>query len=515
MLDSILKFSIERSKLILVFVFAVAMLGVWNFQKLPIDAVPDITNVQVVINTEAAGFTPLEVEQRVTFPIETALSGVPNLEYTRSVSRYGLSQVVAIFTDETDVYFARQLVNERLGAAKSELPAGLEPELGPISTGLGEIFMFTVDAKEGATNPDGSAITPTDLRTVHDWVIRPQLMQVEGVVEVNPIGGFEREILIALNPEKLLMFGLTQQELINTVVEHNQNRGAGFIEKSGAQWLIRLPGQVESVAQIANIPLPSEAGQIIRVEDVAMVTEGQELRSGAATQNGREVVLSTVFMLIGENSQKVAKGVGEKLEEITKSLPEGIVVNAVYDRTKLVNKTLDTVKMNLTEGAILVIVVLFLLLGNIKAAFLTALVIPFAMLMTVTGMIQTRTSANLMSLGALDFGLLVDGAIIIVENCLRRLSQASEGRILPVKERLALVYDATKEVIRPALFGVFIITAVYLPIFALTGVEGKMFHPMAITVVIALVSAMILSITFIPAAIALTFKGKVVEKENP
>jgi cobalt-zinc-cadmium resistance protein CzcA len=514
MLDSILKFSIERSKLILIFVFAVGMLGVWNFQKLPIDAVPDITNVQVVINTEVSGYTPLEVEQRVTFPLETALSGVPNLEYTRSVSRYGLSQVIAIFTDETDIYFARQLVNERLGAAKSELPFGLEPELGPISTGLGEIFMFTVDAREGATNKDGSEITPTDLRTVHDWVIRPQLMQVEGVVEVNPIGGYEREILIALNPDKLLMFGLSQQNLIEAINQHNQNKGAGFIEKSGAQWLIRLPGQIETVEQLANIPLPSSSGRVIRVKDVAEVTEGKELRSGAATQNGREVVLSTVFMLIGENSQKVAKGVGERLKEINKSLPEGIVVNAVYDRTKLVNKTLDTVKMNLIEGAILVIVVLFLLLGNFKAAFLTALVIPFAMLMTVTGMIQTRTSANLMSLGALDFGLLVDGAIIIVENCLRRLSQASNGNALPVKERLLLVYEATREVIRPALFGVFIITAVYLPIFALTGVEGKMFHPMAITVVIALVSAMILSVTFIPAAIALTFKGKVVEKEN-
>ena len=514
MLDSILKFSIERSKLILIFVFAVGMLGVWNFQQLPIDAVPDITNVQVVINTEASGYTPLEVEQRVTFPLETALSGVPNLEYTRSVSRYGLSQVIAIFTDETDIYFARQLVNERLGAAKSELPFGLEPELGPISTGLGEIFMFTVDAREGATNKDGSEITPTDLRTVHDWVIRPQLMQVEGVVEVNPIGGYEREILIALNPDKLLMFGLSQQNLIEAINQHNQNKGAGFIEKSGAQWLIRLPGQIETVEQLANIPLPSSSGRVIRVKDVAEVTEGKELRSGAATQDGREVVLSTVFMLIGENSQKVAKGVGERLKEINKSLPEGIVVNAVYDRTKLVNKTLDTVKMNLIEGAILVIVVLFLLLGNFKAAFLTALVIPFAMLMTVTGMIQTRTSANLMSLGALDFGLLVDGAIIIVENCLRRLSQASNGNALPVKERLLLVYEATREVIRPALFGVFIITAVYLPIFALTGVEGKMFHPMAITVVIALVSAMILSVTFIPAAIALTFKGKVVEKEN-
>lgn len=514
MLDAILKFSIERSKLILVFVFAVAMLGIWNFQKLPIDAVPDITNVQVVINTEALGYTPLEVEQRVTFPLETALSGVPNLSYTRSVSRYGLSQVVAVFNDDTDIYFARQLVNERINAAKSELPSGLEPELGPISTGLGEIFMFTVGAKEGATNEDGSSISPTDLRTVHDWVIRPQLMQVEGVVEVNPIGGFEREILIALDPDKLLLFGLTQQDVIKAVGKHNSNKGAGFIEKNGAQWLIRLPGQVETLKQISEIPLPTDLGKIVQVKDVAEVKEGKELRSGAATQNGREVVLSTVFMLIGENSQKVAKGVGERINEISASLPEGIVVNAVYDRTKLVNTTLDTVKMNLTEGAILVIVVLFLLLGNMRAAFLTALVIPFAMLMTVTGMIQTRTTANLMSLGALDFGLLVDGAIIIVENCLRRLSHATQKGELNAKQRLSLVYDATREVIRPALFGVFIITAVYLPIFALSGVEGKMFHPMAITVVIALVSAMVLSITFIPAAIALTFKGKVTEKDN-
>ncbi|OKY27810.1 efflux RND transporter permease subunit [Thalassotalea sp. PP2-459] len=514
MLESILKFSIERSKLILVFVLAVSALGVWNFTKLPIDAVPDITNVQVVINTEAAGYTPLEVEQRITFPLETALAGVPNLAYTRSVSRYGLSQVVAIFTDETDIYFARQLIGEKLNSAKSELPTGLEPELGPISTGLGEIFMFTVDAASGATDLDGSEITPTELRTVHDWVIRPQLMQVEGVVEVNPIGGYDREILIAIDPEKLLIHGLTQQSVIDAVGSHNQNRGAGFIEKNGAQWLIRIPGQVESLQQLSEVPISTVAGRVLKIKDVAEVKEGKELRTGAATQNGREVVLSTVFMLIGENSQKVAKDVGERLSEISKNLPEGIVVNAVYDRTKLVNKTLDTVEMNLVEGAVLVIVVLFLLLGNFRAALLTAAVIPFAMLMTVTGMVQTRTSANLMSLGALDFGLLVDGAIIIVENCMRRLSHASNGKVLPVKERLSLVFEATREVIRPALFGVFIITAVYLPIFALSGVEGKMFHPMAITVVIALVSSMILSITFVPAAIALMFKGPIVEKDN-
>lgn len=514
MLESILKFSIERSKLILVFVLAITTIGLWNFTKLPIDAVPDITNVQVIINTEAAGYTPLEVEQRVTYPLETALAGVPGLVSTRSVSRYGLSQVVAIFTDNTDIYFARQLIGEKLNSAIAELPVGLSPVLGPISTGLGEIFMFTVDAEQGATNEDGSEITSTDLRTIHDWIIRPQLIQVEGVVEVNPIGGYKREILITLEPKKLLKHGLSQQDIIAAVGTHNQNRGAGFIEKNGAQWLVRIPGQVEEIKNLAEIPIATRSGQFLKIKDVAQVKEGKELRTGAATQDGHEIVLSTVFMLIGENSQKVAKAVGEKLAEINESLPAGVNANAVYDRTKLVNKTLDTVKMNLIEGAILVIVILFLLLGNFRAALLTAAVIPFAMLMTVTGMVQTKTSANLMSLGALDFGLLVDGTIIIVENCMRRLSHASNGNVLPVKERLALVFDATREVIRPALFGVFIITVVYLPIFALSGVEGKMFHPMAITVVIALVSSMLLSITFVPAAIALMFKGPIVEKKN-
>ncbi len=514
MLESIIRFSIKRKLLVLVMVLAVAGLGIWNFTKLPIDAVPDITNVQVMINTEAPGYTPLEIEQRVTFPLETALAGLPGLTYTRSVSRYGLSQVVAIFNDQTDVYFARQLVNERLSAARAELPMGLEPQLGPIATGLGEIFMFTVDAKPGATHPDGSAITPMDLRTVHDWTIRPQLMRVPGVVEVNPIGGFEREILVAFKPEKLLAFGLTQADVVTAIANNNQNQGAGFIEQNGAQWLLRIPGQAADLDAVAHIPLKSTKGATLYIKDVADVQNGQGLRTGAATQNGREVVMSTVFMLIGENSRTVAHAVGEKLKEINTTLPEGIVATAVYDRTKLVDKTLQTVQTNLLEGAALVILVLFVLLGNFRAAFLTALVIPFAMLMTVTGMVQTRVSANLMSLGALDFGLLVDGAIIIVENCLRRLSQAGETP-LPLKERLELVFEATSEVIRPALFGVFIITAVYLPIFALEGVEGKMFHPMAITVVIALLSAMLLSVTFVPATIALLFRKPVKEKHSP
>lgn len=515
MLEYLLRFSIRRNSIIMLAVLAFAGLGLWNFTKLPIDAVPDITNIQVMINTEAPGYTPLEVEQRVTYPLETALAGIPNLVSTRSVSRYGLSQVTAIFSDDTDIYFARQLVNERLVSAKSDLPFGLEPELGPIATGLGEIFMFTVDAEPNARNDEGKLITATDLRTVHDWIIRPQLMQVEGVVEVNPIGGFKREILVAFEPKKLLEFGLNQQDIIQAIENNNDNKGAGFIEKNGAQWLLRIPGQVESLEAIADIPIRTTEGSVIRISDVAKVQEGKGLRTGAATQNGREVVMSTVFMLIGENSRNVAKAVGIKLDEVKASLPSGITVTAVYDRTTLVEKTLDTVKMNLFEGALLVIVVLFLLLGNMRAALLTAAVIPFAMLMTVTGMVQVGVSANLMSLGALDFGLLVDGAIIIVENCLRKLSSASaNGRTMPVNERLALVYEATKEVIRPALFGVFIITAVYLPIFALTGVEGKMFHPMVITVVIALCCAMFLSVTFVPAAIAILFKGPVKEKEN-
>lgn len=515
MLEKVLRFSIQRSGIVILLVLALAGLGGWNFTKLPIDAVPDITNVQVMINTEAPGFTPLEVEQRISYPLETSLAGLPGLTHTRSVSRYGLSQVVAVFTDDTDIYFARQLINERLSGARSKLPSGLEPKMGPIATGLGEIFMFTVDAEPRATNANGTPITPMDLRAVHDWIIRPQLMRVPGVVEVNPIGGYEREILVAFDPVRLLAFGLTQSDVVAAINANNANQGAGFIERNGAQWLMRIPGQAEVIEDIGQISLSTQDGATVRVVDVARVSEGKGLRTGAATQNGREVVMSTVFMLIGANSRTVANAVAEKLKEVNENLPDGVVATAVYDRTKLVDKTLSTVQTNLTEGALLVIVILFLLLGNIRAAFVTALVIPFAMLMTITGMVQSKVSANLMSLGALDFGLLVDGAIIIAENCLRRLNQArANGQMLAKRERLELAFDATREVIRPALFGVFIITAVYLPIFALEGVEGKMFHPMAITVIIALLSAMVLSITFVPATIALLLEKPVQEKHN-
>lgn len=514
MLETIIRTSIQRANLILVAIVMISALGVWNFTKLPIDAVPDITNVQVVINTESAGYTPLEVEQRVSYPVETAMAGLPNLNNTRSVSRYGLSQVTVIFEDGTDIYFARQLVNERLSAAKNNIPTGLEPLLGPIATGLGEIFMFTVDAEPDALNADGSVITPTDLRSVHDWIIRPQLLRVSGVVEVNPIGGFKREILVSFEPRDLLAYGITQADLITAIEANNENRGVGFIEHNGAQWLLRVSGQINQLDQLANILVAEVDGLPLRLKDVATISEGKELRSGAATQNGREVVMSTVFMLIGENSRTVAKAIAAKLEEIKTSLPKGITVAAVYDRSVLVDKTLKTVQTNLLEGALLVIVILFFFLGNIKAALITAAVIPIAMLMTITGMVHTQVSANLMSMGALDFGLIVDGAIIIVENCLRRLSDARRQGEIALKERFNIVFEATREVIRPAMFGMFIVTIVYLPIFALSGVEGKMFHPMAITVIIALVSAMILSITFVPACIALFFKDEVEEKEG-
>ena len=515
MLNYIVERSLARPGLVLTLVLVLVGLGLWSFTRLPIDAVPDITNVQVVVNTEAPGFTPLEVEQRVTFALENAMAGLPKLAYTRSVSRYGLSQITVVFDDDTDIYFARQQVGERLNAARSTLPETVEPTLGPIATGLGEIFMFTVDAEPGARNADGTPVTPTDLRSVHDWIIRPQLLRVPGVAEVNPIGGFKKEILVAPDPGKLLAFGLTFADVTRALQQNNDNRGVGYIEHNGAQWLMRVTGQATQMDDLADIVISHYQGVPVLIRDVANVGLGRELRSGAATQNGREVVMSTVFMLIGENSRAVAIGVAQKLEEIKSSLPPGVTATAVYDRTALVDKTLATVQTNLTEGALLVVMVLFLLMGNMRAALLTAAVIPIAMLMTITGMVQTKVSANLMSLGALDFGLIVDGAVIIVENCMRRLSEAKRDEVQTKNDRLALVSDAIREVIRPALFGVFIITAVYVPIFALTGVEGKMFRPMAITVVIALVSAMILYITFVPATIALLLRKPVREKVNP
>jgi len=520
MINAILRFSVERRFLTLSFILVLIGVGLWSFQRLPIDAVPDITNVQVQINTEASGYSPLEAEQRITFPVETALYGLPNLSYTRSISRYGLSQVTVVFKEGTDIYFARNLIDERLGSIKNVLPPGLEPEMGPIATGLGEILMYTVEALPGATQADGNPLDATALREIQDWIIKPQLAQVPGVIEINTIGGYDKQYHVTPSPQKLLQFGVTMDELLEALEANNVNRGAGYIERNGQQLLVRSPGQLASIAEIEQVVITNRHKAPVKVSDVAEVAIGKQLRTGAATRDGKETVMGTAMMLVGENSRSVAKAVAEKLEAVQPSLPAGVKVEAVYDRTTLVDKAIATVEKNLLEGALLVIVVLFLLLGNLRAALITAAVIPLSMLATITGMVKSGVSANLMSLGALDFGLIVDGAVIIVENCIRRLSQAQHSQSqdngqLPLRERLQLVYEATNEVIRPSLFGVAIITVVYLPIFSLTGVEGKMFHPMAATVVMALLSAMALSLTVVPAAVAVFMGGKISEKESP
>ncbi len=516
MFERMIRFAIEQRWLVLLAVFAMAALGIYNYSRLPIDAVPDITNVQVQVNTSAPGYSPLETEQRVTYPIETAMSGLPGLEQTRSLSRYGLSQVTVIFKDGTDIYFARQLVNQRIQEAAQNLPTGVAPQMGPISTGLGEIYLWTVEAEDGARKADGTPYTPTDLREIQDWVIKPQLRTVPGVTEINSIGGFAKEYLVEPSPERLASYGLSLQDVVAALEKNNANVGAGYIERRGEQYLVRAPGQVKSIDDIREIIVGSAQGQPIRIRDLADVGIGRELRTGAATDNGREVVLGTVFMLIGENSRAVSQAVDQRMAAINRSLPAGIKAVTVYDRTVLVDRAIATVKKNLVEGAILVIVILFLFLGNLRAAIITALVIPLSMLFTFTGMVTYKISANLMSLGALDFGIIIDGAVVIVENCVRRLAHAQQqhGRPLTRSERFHEVFAAAREARRPLIFGQLIIMIVYIPIFALTGVEGKMFHPMAMTVVLALIGAMILSVTFVPAAVALFIGDKVAEKEN-
>jgi len=516
MLEKIIRASINHRWLAMALTAALVAIGAWSFRQLPIDVTPDITNVQVQINTAAPGYSPPEVEQRITWPLETAMAGLPEMDHFRSLSRYGLSQITVVFKDGTDIYFARQQVAERLSQAKSQIPDAAEPTLGPIATGMGEIFNYTVDADPKARKPDGTAYTATDLRTLQDWVIRPQLRNVPGVTEVNTLGGYKREIHITPDPARLRALGFTLEDVVRALQANNRNAGAGYIERNGQQFLVRVPGQVADIAQIQAVVLGSRGSAILRIRDVAQVVEGKELRNGAATQDGHEVVLGTAVMLVGANSRDVARAVAARLEEAGRSLPPGITATPVYDRTVLVDRTIATVEKNLVEGALLVIVILFALLGNFRAALVTAAVIPLAMLFTLAGMARTGVSANLMSLGALDFGLIVDGAVIIIENCLRRFGerQHETGRRLTRDERFALTASATAEVIRPSLFGLGIITAVYLPVFALGGVEGKMFHPMAITVVMALVGAMLLALTFVPAAIALVLGGKVEEKEN-
>lgn len=516
MIERLIAVSLQQRWLVLLLALGAVALGAWNFQRLPIDAVPDITNVQVQINTRAPGYSPLETEQRITFPVETAMGGLPKLDYTRSLSRYGLSQVTVVFKDGTDIYFARQLVGERIQQVKDQLPAGVEVAMGPVSTGLGEIFMYTVEAKAGAKTQGGHDYSLTDLRTVQDWIIKPQLRNVPGVVEINTIGGFERQFHVLPDPGKLMAYRLGFRDVMTALAANNANVGAGYIERNGEQYLVRSPGQVGNLSEIKDIVIGSRGSNPVRIRDVATVTEGRDLRTGAATRDGEETVLGTAMLLIGENSRTVARRVAARLEDIAKSLPDGVVTRTVYDRTDLVEATIRTVENNLLEGAALVVAVLFLILGNIRAALVVACVIPLSMAMTIIGMVETRVSANLMSLGAIDFGIIVDGAVIIVENCLRMLAvaQREKGGLLTISERLRAIRRGSSEVIKPSLFGTLIIAVVYLPVLTLTGVEGKMFTPMALTVLMALGAAVLFSITFVPAAVAIFVTGEVSEHEN-
>ena len=514
--DRLIQFAIQNAIWVLLFMVAWIGIGIYSYKNLAIDAVPDITNVQVQINSQANGFTATEVEQRITYPIENAMAGLPSMEQTRSISRYGLSQVTIIFKDGTDIYWARQLINQRLQEAKSALPASVDPQMSPISTGLGEIYQWVIKAEPQAKKPDGSSYTAMDLREIQDWIVRPQLQRVTGVAEVNSIGGFNKTYVVTPDLSRLQQLQIPLTDLQTALTENNENRGAGFIETNGQQLTVRVPGTLNSIEDIQNVTLSNKNGYPIRVADVATVSIGHDLRTGGATYNGEEAVLGIAMMMMGENSRTVAKAVDAKVKEVQQSLPKGVVIETVYDRTDLVERAIKTVQKNLVEGAILVIIILFLFLGNFRAALITACVIPLSMLFTLAGMAEQKISANLMSLGALDFGIIVDGAVVIVENCIRRLAEAqhAKGRLLNRAERFKEVFLAAKQARRPLIFGQLIILVVYLPIFALSGVEAKLFHPMAMTVVLALVGAIILSVTFVPAAVALFVNGEVKETES-
>lgn len=514
--DRIIQFSIRNAIWVMLFVLTWIGVGIYSYQQLPIDAVPDITNTQVQINTQATGFTALEVEQRITYPIENAMAGLPELQQTRSISRYGLSQVTIIFQDGTDIYWARQLINQRLQEAQAELPESVIPTMSPISTGLGEIYQWVIKAEPNARKADGTAYSAMDLREIQDWIVRPQLQRVAGVAEVNSIGGYSKTYVVTPNLQRLQQLQIPLSELQTALTENNENRGAGFIEQNGQQLTVRVPGTLTDIDAIQNVNIANKNGFPIRVADVATVSIGHDLRTGAATYNGEETVLGIAMMMMGENSRTVAQAVDAKLQQVQQSLPQGVVIETVYDRTSLVDRAIKTVQKNLVEGAILVIVILFLFLGNFRAALITACVIPLSMLFTLTGMAQQNISANLMSLGALDFGIIVDGAVVIVENCIRRLAEAQHRhrRLLTRSERFQEVFLAAKQARRPLIFGQLIILVVYFPIFALSGVEAKLFHPMALTVVLALIGAILLSISFVPAAVALWVTGEIKEKES-
>jgi len=536
MIEGIIDFAIRRRWVVVTLGAIAAAFGAYALTKLPIDAVPDITNKQVQINTLAPALSPAEIEKQITFPIETALAGAPGLESTRSLSRNGFSQVTAIFSEQTDIFFARQQIGERLTEIRARLPQGIEPKIGPISTGLGEIYMWTVhfagvpaerDGMPGLQR-DGRFLTPEGvmlqseveksayLRTVQDWIIKPQLKMVPGVAGVDSIGGYLKQYQVNPDAAKLIALGLTFADVARAIEANNVSRGARYIERNGEGVVVRSGGRLESMEELGAVVVTTRGGVPVRVRDLASVSIGGETRTGSASADGREVVIGTAMMLIGANSRTVSSAVDAKLRSVANTLPPGVEVTTVLDRTELVDATIGTVARNLTEGALLVIAVLFLLLGNFRAALITALVIPLSMLMTAIGMWQGRISANLMSLGALDFGLIVDGAVIITENSLRHLAEKQRelGRLLTREERLATVRTSTVEMVKPSLYGQAIILLVYVPLLTFTGVEGKMFEPMALTVILALAAAFVLSLTLVPALIAITLSGRVQESEN-
>ena len=539
MIDRILDAAVRFRWAVLFATLVVAAYGAFQLLRLPIDAVPDITNKQVQVNVSASQFGPLDMERLVTFPLETSLAGIPGLDHTRSISRNGFAQVTAVFDEGVDIYFARQQVAERLTQAGESLPDGVEPQMGPVSTGLGEVLMWTVDFAPNATaqnprvagrpgfQPDGSYLTPEGerladevsrlayLRTIQDWVVRPQLRTVEGVAGIDSIGGYEKQFVVQPDPSRLAAYGISFSELAEALERANISVGANFIERGGEAFLVRADARIRHIDEIGRTAIATRSGVPVTVANVATVRVGGELRTGAASINGREAVIGTALMLAGGNSRIVADAVAERLEEVSRSLPPGVRVTQVYNRSALVEATISTVEENLLLGALAVIASLFWLLGNIRAAIIAALVIPLSFLMMAIGMNEYGVSGNLMSLGALDFGLIVDGSIIIIENCLRRLAerQHREGRLLALPERLHEVFEASKEMVRPTVYGQAIILLVFAPLLTFTGVEGKMFTPMAITVMLALVGAFILSLTFVPAMVAILIRGKVAEKE--
>lgn len=518
MIDKILEFALRQRVFVILISLALLAIGIWSAFRLPIDAVPDITNVQVQINTEVQGLAPEEIEKLVTFPIEMEMSGIQGMTELRSLSKFGLSQVTLVFEEGTDIYRARQLVSERMINAADELPSGITPKLAPITTGLGEIYYYVIDYKPNYKNkPKTRQEQLMELKLIHDFIIKPQLRTVPGIAELNASGGYEKQIVVLPQPERLLSTGLTFAELAEVVSENVENAGGGAVQIGGEQITIRADGRVQTAEEIANLPIKFRAGSIpLKIRDIAEVGIGSSIRTGSATFNGEEAVLGAALMLAGENSRIVAQRVTEKMEEIKPKLPEGVEIKTVYNRTELVEKTIATVEKNLFEGAIFVVAVLLLLLGNWRAALIVSLAIPLSFLFAITGMVQTGISGNLMSLGAVDFGLIIDGAVVMVENIVRRLGlrQHELHRQLTVEERNHVVLNAAKEVGTPTFFGVLIITIVYIPILALTGVEGKMFKPMALTVIYALVGALILSLTLMPVLCAMFLKGKISEEDN-